>query len=150
MYFTILGARGFIGSHLVSFLEHKGVECFAPAGEEHLYGRDLGHIIYCIGLTADFRTRTFDTVEAHVCALLDILKNCRYDSFLYLSSTRVYKNAQSTNEETMLAVDPCNPDDIYDISKIMGESLCLTTGIHWYVWHGYRTLSGLTPAEVIS
>jgi nucleoside-diphosphate-sugar epimerase len=128
MHFTILGARGFIGSHLVSSLRRKGVECLAPSREERLSGRDLGHLIYCIGLTADFRTRMFDTVEAHVCALLDIIRNCRYDSFLYLSSTRVYKGAQSTSEEAMLTVNPNSSDDIYNISKIMGESLCLTTG----------------------
>jgi nucleoside-diphosphate-sugar epimerase len=125
MHFTILGAQGFIGSNLVSSIRHKGVECNAPAREEHLAERDLGHVIYCIGLTADFRTRIFDTVEAHVCKLLDILRNCRYDSFLYLSSTRVYKNAQSTDENTMLMVNPLNAEDIYNISKLMGESLCL-------------------------
>jgi len=126
MRFTVLGARGFVGSHLVSFLENEGADCITPARAEQLDGGNLGHVIYCIGLTADFRTRTFDTVESHVCALLDILKNCYYDSFLYLSSTRVYKNAQSTNEEAALRVTPHNPDDMYNISKIMGESLCLT------------------------
>lgn len=126
MHFTILGSRGFIGSHLISFLEQEGVECVAPAKDERLNDGNLGHVVYCIGLTSDFRTRAFDTVESHVCVLSDILKSCRYDSFLYLSSARVYKNAQSTKEETALTVSPHSPDDMYNISKIMGESLCLT------------------------
>ncbi len=92
-------------------------------------GRSLGHIIYCIGLTADFRTKPFETVDAHVCKLLDVIRGCEFDSLLYLSSTRLYKpHVGTAREEAPLQVDPSDPSDLYNISKAMGESLLFACG----------------------
>jgi len=33
---------------------------------------DPGHVIYCIGLTADFRQKPFETIEAHVSKLAEV------------------------------------------------------------------------------
>jgi nucleoside-diphosphate-sugar epimerase len=88
----------------------------------------LGHLIYCIGLTADFRSRPFDTVRAHVSLLADILEHGQFASLLYLSSTRVYAKAPSTAEDTELVVAPADASDLYNLSKLMGESLCLHSG----------------------
>lgn len=124
MRFTILGAGGFIGSHLLARLRHAGHECFAPArGDAAILSEELGHVIYCIGLTADFRGRPFDTVRAHACLLADVLEKARFDSLLYLSSTRVYAGAAQGNEET-----PLMAGDIYNLSKLTGEALCLASG----------------------
>lgn len=124
--FTVLGASGFIGSHLVRSLEKAGIVYSAPGRDEELAGRNLGQIIYCIGVTADFRSRPFDTVRAHVCRLLEVLERTEFDSFLYLSTTRLYKGAPSTEEEVDLRVNPLVPDDLYNASKIAGESVCLS------------------------
>ncbi len=124
MKFTVLGAGGFIGSHLLAHLCSAGHECFAPArSDTTLFSEELGHVIYCIGLTADFRSRPFDTVRAHVCLLADVLEKARFDSLLYLSSTRVYAGAANGNEET-----PLMAGDLYNLSKLAGESLCLASG----------------------
>ncbi len=120
---TVLGASGFIGSRLVKRLEALGREHRAVRRNDPLPTGALGHAIYCIGLTADFRSRTFDTVEAHVCKLLEALRGCTFESLLYLSSTRLYTD--STLEETPLRVSPL---DIYNASKITGESLVLNCG----------------------
>lgn len=126
MKFSIFGSNGFIGSNMVNFLRNQKIECDElDPNDEKIFESSLGHVIYCIGITADFRERPFETVEAHVCILQKILKNCRFDSFLYLSSTRVYLGAISTNETDQLLVNPNNLDDLYNISKLMGESLCL-------------------------
>lgn len=128
MNFTILGASGFIGSQLVNYCSEKGIAYFAPERDDPaIFDRHLGHVIYCIGLTADFRERPFDTVEAHVCKLMKILENTQFDSFLYLSSTRIYKNADDTREEALLRVTPINKDEIFNISKLMGEAVCLAS-----------------------
>lgn len=128
---TVLGASGFIGSGLVTRLASLGVDHCAVGREEDLPGANLGHVIYCIGLTADFRSRPFDTVAAHVCKLLEVLRNCRFDSLLYLSSTRLYSDVdESTAEESMLRIAPLNPSDLYNASKIMGESIVLNCGRH--------------------
>lgn len=128
MTFTVLG-QGFIGSHLVSFLRQQGHDCLAPTRAEldQLEGRDLGHVLYCIGVTADFRSRPLDTVRAHVCRLLEILERTQFDSLLYLSSTRVYGSVSEGREtERAFRVDPASPSDLYNLSKLMGESLCLS------------------------
>jgi len=61
-----------------------------PTRDESLDGRDLGHIIYCIGITADFRRRPHDTITAHVTKLQEVLTRTSFESLVYLSSTRVY------------------------------------------------------------
>jgi nucleoside-diphosphate-sugar epimerase len=134
MTYTVLGAEGFIGKQLCSFLQQVGVEVFAPLrGEssqllEVIASRELGHVFYCIGLTADFRDRPFDTVEAHVCLLRSLLRNGRFDTLTYLSSTRVYDGAETTDEATTLRVRPTDPSHVYNLSKLMGESLCFNGG----------------------
>jgi len=121
---TILGAGGFIGSHLVKRLQARKIEYYAPHRQEDFSGKHLGHVIYCIGVTADFRTRPLDTVEAHVCRLLEVMRFCEYDSLLYLSSTRLYNiSVDPAHEGAPLYVNPSDPSDLYNISKAMGEAL---------------------------
>lgn len=126
MKFTVLGASGFIGSSLVASLTRAGRECWAPArGARAVLSRPLGHVIYCVGVTSDYRRRPLDAMEAHVAALLPLLRRARFDSFLYLSSTRVYHGASGAAEDAALAIRPQEPADLYGISKLAGESACL-------------------------
>jgi nucleoside-diphosphate-sugar epimerase len=85
-------------------------------------------VVYAIGLTADFRTRPLETVEAHVCVLRRLLAEARFDSLTYLSSTRVYAGGTDTVEDATLRVNPNNPSDLYNLSKLTGEALCLHAG----------------------
>lgn len=127
--FTVLGASGYVGSHLVAYLRSCGHEVWAPArGDAAIFSQPLGHVFYCIGLTADFRTRPFDTVEAHISLLADVLQRAKFDSLLYLSSTRVYMGASSTHEGALLTVQPGDPSYLYNLSKLTGESLCHASG----------------------
>lgn len=127
---TVLGATGFIGHRLHERLGELDVERFAPSRDADLSGQHLGDVVYCIGLTADFRSKPFETVEAHVSKLTGVLRNSEFDSLLYLSSTRLYDKTQETAEESTLQVAPQNPDDLYNISKAMGESIALNCGRH--------------------
>lgn len=122
---TILGASGFIGSQLARKLAADGVEHRAIGRNDPIPDENLGDVIYCIGVTADFRERPLDTVEAHVSALLELLRQHQFDSLLYLSSTRVYADDESSNEEKPLHVSPHHAPDIFNISKAMGESIVL-------------------------
>jgi len=130
MKFTVLGAGGFVGSHLAQSLREAGREVFAPARDElPCAGTPLGHVINCVGLTADFRTRPFDTVRAHVTVLSEVLERATFDSLLYLSSTRVYARSEAGREDVPVAADVTDPSDLYNLSKMMGESLCLGSGL---------------------
>lgn len=125
---TVLGASGFIGSHLVKRLDALGKEFQAVGRNDVLPAGPLGHVIYSIGVTADYRSRPFDTVEAHVCKLIEILRDRQFDSLLYLSSTRLYLGLDSAGEETALRIAPLDAGDLYNASKAMGESLVLNCG----------------------
>jgi nucleoside-diphosphate-sugar epimerase len=126
---TVLGASGFIGSALVHRLSEMGVPYQTPGRNEKVAGTDLGDVIYCVGLTADFRTRPFDTVEAHVCHLLHVLRECDFQKLVYLSSTRVYRNQTGVaSEDDSISVDPSDPDDLYSLSKLLGESVAMASG----------------------
>jgi len=123
---TVIGARGFIGAHLVRYLEQGGANVFAPGKNDlTIFARSLGHVFYCAGLTADFRQKPVETIKAHVVYLLDVLERAKYDSLLYLSSTRVYAGSISAQEEEKLRVNPCDPSDLYNLSKLTGEATCL-------------------------
>ena len=126
MRFTVFGSTGFIGRHLVAHLRAKGCGVFTPGRADlaSLKGH-LGHAIYAIGLTADFRTQPFETVRAHVSVLSEILEKADFDSLTYLSSTRLYSGADKAVFGEPIRVSSTDPSDLYNLSKLMGESLCL-------------------------
>lgn len=125
--YTILGAKGFIGSHLLKKLQMSGAECYAPDREDNeIFNRPLGTVFYCIGLTNDYKNRPFDTVEAHTSYLNRIIAKSSFRRLVYLSSTRLYDGLLTTIEETNLVFNPTNPRHIYDLSKALGENICLT------------------------
>ncbi|MCE9661108.1 MAG: NAD(P)-dependent oxidoreductase [Burkholderiales bacterium] len=127
---TVIGAAGFIGSRLVAHLRRLGWDCRAPWRDDREFTRqDLGTVFHCAGLTADFARRPHDTVRAHVELLNELLAHARFDSLVYLSSTRLYDGrpgfaGASVDEDTPLALDPAQPRHLFDLSKALGESLC--------------------------
>jgi len=126
--FTVFGARGFIGSALVHHLRRTGhaVRVAEPDGEWQK--RPLGHVIYAVGLTADFRRRPVELGDAHVGLCSRILKEAGFESFMYLSSARLYQSSSLGREDAAFIVDPQDSNQVYDLSKLAGESLCLHSG----------------------
>lgn len=129
--FTVVGAGGFIGSHLRARLEEQGHAVQAPERSDGAWLQgpgELGHVIYCAGLTSDTLTRPYEAVRAHVDLVAEILERARFDSLLYLSSTRVYAGAASGSEDARLCIDPRAEDDFFASTKLMGEALCAAGG----------------------
>jgi nucleoside-diphosphate-sugar epimerase len=128
---TLIGGDGFIGRRLRARLRGEGWDCWLPRRDDPgLWQRDLGHVFYCAGLTADFAARTFDTVEAHASLLNRVLRDARFESLVYLSSTRLYDGLGDVEatEDLPLRLAPGNPRHLYDLSKALGESLCSVAG----------------------
>jgi len=126
---SVLGSSGFIGSELVKQLRVNNIPFNIPARGEEMNER-LGNIIYCIGLTADFRYKPFETVEAHVSLLNKLLDWGKFESLTYLSSTRVYINSKDSevSENSLITVNINDPDELYTLTKLTGERICLSSG----------------------
>lgn len=131
MNFTILGSTGFIGSRLKLYLESQGYTVFCPERSlNYLEYKNLGNVFFAVGLTGDFRKFPYQTVDAHVTILSDILKRHNFDSLLYFSTTRIYSSLPPgivADENITVPVRVC-ADSLYDLSKMLGEALCLSSG----------------------
>ena len=126
---TVLGAHGYVGHNLAAHLRRQGWDVATPArGAALPRAGALGTVFYCIGLTADFRQRPLDTVDAHIGVLRTVLQQGGFERLVYLSSTRVYLGATATHEAAPLQALSTDPDDLYKLSKLMGESLALHSG----------------------
>jgi len=127
--FTVLGAGGYVGRAMVAHLRAEGHEVAAVTRETLAgflaAGAPAGHVIYAIGLTGDFRARPLETAEAHVGIVARVLAEVALDSFLYLSSTRVYARSELTREDAAIEVAPGVASDLYNITKLAGEALVL-------------------------
>jgi nucleoside-diphosphate-sugar epimerase len=127
MKFTVFGANGFIGSHLADHLKKNHFECSTPdIRSDNISDKSLGHVIYAVG-NVEISGDASKMVDAHVCKLNQIISNSSYESLLYISSSRLYHNSSSTNEDSSMMINPLEQNELYNISKILGESLCLSS-----------------------
>jgi nucleoside-diphosphate-sugar epimerase len=129
--YTIVGGNGFIGRHFAHHCQRLNLPYFIPPRNDSWFKspKKLGHVIYCAGLTSDYRSRLFDTVEAHVALLNRFFQEATFESFLYLSSTRVYQNLHSGSEDSPILINSCNKGDVYNLSKLLGESICFNQNV---------------------
>ncbi|MDB5115739.1 MAG: hypothetical protein JWQ79_1231 [Mucilaginibacter sp.] len=124
---TVLGASGFIGSHLVAELSKRKMQYFAPQRNEILKHKFLGDIIYCIGLTADAKYKPHETITAHITKLQEIIEYSQFTSITYCSSTRVYVHNQYTDENDLINVNVNDPFELFNLTKLTAESLLKNT-----------------------
>jgi len=122
--FTIVGGRGFIGTALATSLRAAGHDVEIAAHRDDLAGRDLHHVVYASGIAASGAGDPGYAFEAHVAGVARVLAGARFASLLFLSSTRVYDRAPSTAEDAALTILP-TAGELYRVSKIAGEALCL-------------------------
>lgn len=124
---AVFGANGFLGRNLCRHLvEHDRDVVALTRSDWPSPGANLGHVIFTIGMNANFRGRPFETYDAHIDQLKRILTEYSFASLLYISSTRVYLGAGDTHESSSLLVSPLHPDQIFNISKLAGEALCIS------------------------
>lgn len=137
MRISVVGGRGFIGQAVVQALRAGvgagvGAEILLPDRAALAAGAPFGGwgmMVWAAGLTADFRQRPFDTVAAHVGDLSRVISRGGVEGILYFSSTRVYMRAAAANEVEALPTLPMDPSDLYNLTKLAGEALCLSAGL---------------------
>ena len=130
MRYTIFGSTGRIGSYLKKYITSYGDDVYCPARKDYYSSnKNLGHIIYCCGITTDFKHRSFDLIQSHVCLLFHLLKETSFDSFNYISSSRLNFPKKSTIRKIHPEFYGDYEIDIYNASKLAGEALCLNSNI---------------------
>ena len=126
---SIIGARGFVGAHLVRHYEAQGIEvrAYGRGDEARLLSHTHGTVFYCAGFTGDFAADPVATVEAHAGLIGRVIARATFSRLVYCSSTRLYDSAgvPLADEETPLNLSPNTPRHLYDLSKALGENLCL-------------------------
>ena len=128
--FSLIGGSGFLGRSLNNVLKLSGHE--VRVIERNKFpdvSKNCGNVIYCAGVTRDFKLRSRDIIESHVCYLSTVLRTISCDSFLYLSSARIYENYPTTNEETKIFCDPFGISNFYNLSKLFGESVVMNSSV---------------------
>ena len=131
--FTVFGSDGFVGKRLVARLSDLGHHVQTVGRNEDFQSKypTLGHVIYCAGVTGSrFKTEQFRVVNAHISLMAQVLESGTYTTFLYMSSARMYEESlDGTSVGARFSVDPWQVSDFYNLSKLMGESLILQSGI---------------------
>ncbi|MCS6098301.1 NAD-dependent epimerase/dehydratase family protein [Shewanella baltica] len=126
--YTVFGGRGFIGSEIVGQLEAQGHSTFVPVRDDcTVFERDLGIVIYCAG-NGDCKNSPFSVFEANVTLLANLLQKAHFDRLIYVSSTRLYMNGISSNEQANLTVCVNDNRRLFNLTKLVAEELCLNSG----------------------
>ena len=120
--FTIFGHNGFIGTNLKKKLKNHNL--ILPKRNQLKIKRFLGHVIYCIG-SDNWMNDKFNSYMANIGYIPEIIKNNKFKTFTFLSTTRIYKKNSFTNEESSLNVNPLDLNDFYNLKKICAESYLL-------------------------
>ena len=117
--FTIFGHTGFIGSELKKILKKQ--KLVLPKRNQLILKENLGKVIYCIG-SDNWKDDSFNSFKANLGYLPEIISKNKFDTFTFLSTTRVYKKSSSTKESASLKMNPLDNDDYYNLKKICAES----------------------------
>src|SRR5690242_6703220 len=98
---TIVGARGWIGTNLCAFLRRTGAEVLEFAHADAVEDA-VGHLVWCSGVVYGAERSVRDTYRAHVIDVERWLDAPKLASFTYLSSTRMYDYVDRTSEDQAL------------------------------------------------
>lgn len=143
--FTVLGSTGLVGGALVRHLHSLGHDVFCPARSlSDFFGRVHGNVVFCIG-NDRFRDDPHGVTDAEVDVLNRILRNAEFESFTYLSSTRMYYKHPDTSEDQPITLHWDDPARLFIAAKLTGESLCIAKNSPKIHVVRLSNVVGLTP-----
>ena len=76
--------KWFIGTFIKRNLFKDGQKFFVPKNDNNIFLKDLGNVVYAAGITSDFRSKSYDTVNAHVNYFVEVLKK-QHSKILFIS-----------------------------------------------------------------
>lgn len=128
---SLFGGGGYIGRELQRSLTLSGHSVNLISRNELIdLTTNYGHVIYCSGITrGDFKSKLSAIVEAHVSKLSRLVQVIKCDSFLYLSSARIYENQVFGDEGARISCHPLSLSDCYNLSKLLGESIVMNSPV---------------------
>jgi nucleoside-diphosphate-sugar epimerase len=120
---VVVGARGFIGSAIVDEVRARGWTAVARRATDSADVPQDAIVVYASGLASRAAEQPAAAFQRHV---IDAARwtAVPHRRFVYISSTRVYDAAPSTNEVAALPVLPGRTDS-YVASKLAGEAFVL-------------------------
>lgn len=120
--YSVVGASGFIGSNMVSYLEGLGFSVLKIGRDlEDIKVKELGTVIYCAGF-GDCKNAPDDVVDANLVFLNKLIRKFSYKKLFYISSTRVYLNNDLGEEGTALQLSVDDQRRLFNLSKLVAES----------------------------
>ena len=124
--FTIFG-QGFVGTNISIFLKKKKCKLFIPKKGKYKFKKNLHNVIYCIG-NQNWLKDLKVTYDAQLGLVPEIIFNNKFDSFTFLSTTRLYfaNSEGKTSENDPININSNNKNFLYNSLKIAAENLCLT------------------------
>ena len=123
--YTVFGGRGFIGSEIVKklkLLEHDVT--LIQRDDKNISKKNLGIVIYCSGC-GDCENTPFDVLNANTSQLAYLLSDCHFDKLIYISSTRVYLNSDTSTEDCDLIISHNDNRRLFNLTKVISEELCI-------------------------
>lgn len=121
MKIIVFGANGFVGKHLVPFLEDRGHEVFEYTRKKYPKPDFLvDAFINCAG-EISLKEFMFDANVLFVEQILKAAKDHNVKKIIHIGSSSEYGKTNMPRQETM----PCVPTDIYSATKLAGTNLCL-------------------------
>lgn len=125
MIITVVGSSGFLGKSIVKYFREVGAVVY-EVGRDTILDKDInyGVVFYCAGVTAGYREKSREVIEAHIVKLFVWFQEIQFEHFVYFSSSRVYQGNESSDEEMSYML--VSLDDLYNQSKLIGERVCLS------------------------
>jgi nucleoside-diphosphate-sugar epimerase len=125
MKYTVIGGNGFIGNQIVLTLKENGEDVYVPVkGGTEIYNEDLGIVIYAAGY-GDCKENPLKVIDSNLSSVVDLIKNCKFVKLIYISSTRLYINQESSLESSDVKICFNDNRSLFNLTKLTSEKLIL-------------------------
>ncbi|MEZ9957533.1 NAD-dependent epimerase/dehydratase family protein [Vibrio splendidus] len=119
MLYSIVGANGFIGNRLCSYLKEKGHEVKIIGKNDSVKDVYCGTIIYAAGF-GDCREPS-KVIDANLNYLIKVTSDASFDRIIYFSSTRLYIGLDDSNENSDCVILNSDGRNLFNLTKLCAE-----------------------------